>query len=148
MAMQVQMQQAQAQQQAAGGGDPNSQQSEASGVSTGGPAGGGDGGDQGGGGAGDQGGGGGGGDETPVDAKTEHQKTQEATASAGADLTRSIDQAINVLTKSESQLPLSKRKLLAQQRVLVERFRLGLENDAREATKTILALAEKHAKVN
>lgn len=62
----------------------------------------------------------------------------------GTDLSRSIDQALTLLTKNENQLPLSKRKLLAMHRKTVDRFRLGLENDLRTATRDIVDVAEKH----
>ena len=58
------------------------------------------------------------------------------------DLTRSIDQAIGLLTKSEKQLPLSKRKLLAQHRATVDHFMKGWEEDVAEATAKILKAAE------
>ncbi len=63
----------------------------------------------------------------------------------GTDLTRSIDQAIAVLTKSESQLPTSKRVLLAQHRKTMDKFRRGLEDDIRLATREILDIAGKHS---
>jgi hypothetical protein len=64
------------------------------------------------------------------------------------DLSRSVDQALELLTKSESDLPRSKRRLLAMQRKTVEHFRLGLEQEVREATKAILSVAERHQKKN
>jgi len=63
----------------------------------------------------------------------------------GEELTRSIDQAIGLLTKSEEQLPKSQRRLLSQQRKLMERFTQGLELDLREATKEIVEAAKKQA---
>jgi hypothetical protein len=137
---QAQMQQAAAQQQAAGTGGPGAEQAEGSGVDVEGSPGGGD--DQQPGGKKDK---------TPYgraddDQQAQAQQKAGAEASAGQDLTRSIDQAIAILTKSESHLPLSKRKLLAQSRKTLDHFRIGLENDAREATKEIVALAEKHVR--
>lgn len=80
---------------------------------------------------------------------TENQKNQaveEASASPGdgADLTRSIDQAlgaIDILSKSEAQLPPSKRKLLRHQKVLIQDFLKGWSTDAAEAQREILDIA-------
>lgn len=69
----------------------------------------------------------------------------QAAGDGGEQLTRSIDQAIGLLTKSEEQLPQSQRRLLAQQRKLMERFRQGLEADLKEATKEIVDAAKKQA---
>lgn len=135
--MQMQQQQAAQQQQAGavGGGDDGS-----------------------GGGAPPQGGGdSGGGDEgkdgpSNGDVKTENQKTgdaQEASASPSQpaeDLTRSIDQAIGLLTKSEAQLPASKRKLLAMHKKLVDDAVNGWKTDKKVAIKDILAVADKYKK--
>jgi hypothetical protein len=134
-AQQMQQQQAQAAQQQAAGAPPQ-------------------GGDDGSGGAPQ-----GGGDQSPPTgdaakpsqetSQTEGQKTQgaqEASASPGGnDLTRSIDQAlgaIDMLTKSEKQLPPSKRKLLNKQKVLVADFLKGWEADAKEAHDEIMGIAE------
>jgi hypothetical protein len=142
-AQQQMQQQAQAQQQQAAAG---------------GPPGGGEGG-------GDDGGGEGGGDDkapaggeegdapgqqeqTPTDAS---EQPTEAGAppqqpDQGQDLTRSIDQAIGLLTKSESSLPRSKQKLLAQHRQTLQHFQRGLADETRLATKEILAVVEQHKK--
>lgn len=77
---------------------------------------------------------------------TEKQKTEaskEASAS-GQDLTRSIDQAINMLSKSEAQLPPSKRRLLAQHRKTVDKFMASWEDDLKDVTKDIMAVADHH----
>jgi hypothetical protein len=63
---------------------------------------------------------------------------------SGTDLSRSIEQALTLLTKGENQLPISKRHLLAMHRRTIDRFKVGLENDLRTATKDILDVAEKH----
>lgn len=99
----------------------------------------------GGGGQGDAGGGGqessGGGEET------EKQKTkdvQEASASpaggqsGGGDLTRSLDQAIGLLSKSEAQLPPEKKKLLAAHKQLMADFMEGFERDRDRTVEEIL----------
>ncbi len=62
-------------------------------------------------------------------------KTEES------DLTRSIDQAIGLLSKSEKQLPAGKRRLLAQHKATVSHFLEGWEKDVAEATEEILKLA-------
>lgn len=68
----------------------------------------------------------------------------------GQDLARSIDQATKLvspsLSKSEANLPLSRRRALAQQRLMVERLILGLENDEKTATDSIMAIARDHRK--
>lgn len=133
--LQLQMQAQQMQQQAAaaaaGGGAP--------------------GGDDGGGGG--EGGGGDDGKQEPAQgqgAQTENQKTQaagEASASPGpdqgSDLTRSIDQAIVALSKSEKQLPASKRRTLALHRKLVENALDGFDDDLKPTLKAVLAVATK-----
>lgn len=143
--VQIQMQQQQMQQQAAA----QQQQAQA-------PGGGGEGGGEGG---GDDGGGGGpsaapqGESAKPTQGEsggTEKQKSagaEEASASpspdqgTGTDLTRSLDQAIGLLSKSEAQLPPSKRKLLNQQKMLVADFLKSWDVDMKEATKDILDVA-------
>lgn len=56
----------------------------------------------------------------------------------GQDLARSIDQALHVLSKAEEDLPPSRRKVVAQHRVMIDRLRDGLQSDLAEATKEIL----------
>ncbi len=131
--VQAQQQQAQAaQQQAAGGGGedggaaPNSDQPDAAGT-----------------------------DGGPPEPQTEKQKTAgsekgapEAAAAAaaaqpGEDLTRSIDQALYVLSKSEDQLPPSKKKLLTQHRLTMANLRNGLDEELRAAAKEIRDEVEK-----
>jgi len=60
------------------------------------------------------------------------------------DLTRSIDQLSGLLTKSEAKLPWSKRTLIAHQRKLVEKVLAGFEEDAEDATKEIVKIAQEH----
>jgi hypothetical protein len=62
-----------------------------------------------------------------------------------SDLTRSLDQAIGLLTKSEKQLPPSKRRLLAQHKATVDHFLAGWEKDIAEATQAILGIAKTKA---
>ena len=123
-AQQMQMQQqqaaAQAQQQGAGGQPPPE----------GGEGGGGEGGqppqEQ------PQGGEGGGGQPA--------QKKEE-----GGDLTTGVDQLMGMMSKSEAQLPPSKRRLLAQQKKAVTTIMDGWEADSKRMMKEILDVAEQHA---
>jgi hypothetical protein len=128
----AQQQAAAAQQQDQGngaGGTGGAQETESSGVSDEQAAGGDQGGDQ-------------------PKAQTENQKTAAGTKAPKPpntpDLSNSINQAIEVMTKSEAALPASKRKLLAMHRRTMDHFRLGLENELRNTTKAILEVAEKH----
>jgi hypothetical protein len=107
------------------------------------------------------GGGSGGGDDAPpgasdtgsekAPAQTENQQSSaqaEASASpaGGSDLTRSIDQAagaLDALSKSENQLPPSKRKLLRMQKTLINDFLKSWEQDQREVHDEIMAVADK-----
>jgi len=81
--------------------------------------------------------------------QTENQKSQSAEESSAAgqptDLTRSIDQALELLTKSERQLPKSKKKLLNQHKILLDDFLRGWDADLAEANKEIGALVNKLA---
>jgi hypothetical protein len=63
-----------------------------------------------------------------------------------SDLTTGIDQVINLLSKSEAQLPPSKRRLLAQHRKIVEDMLAGMEKDVQQSMKELLDVADKHAK--
>lgn len=57
-------------------------------------------------------------------------------------LARSIDQAMDLLTKSEKQLPANKKKLLAVQKKVVNDFLKGWDDDLKEAQKEIVKVAE------
>lgn len=63
-----------------------------------------------------------------------------------SDLTRSLDQAIGLLTKSERQLPASKRKLLAQHKATLDHFMKGWEKDIADLTSEIVKVARAGAK--
>jgi hypothetical protein len=106
----------------------------------------------------DDGGGQGGGQPAPEGspgpgnepAMTEKQKTaavEEASASPSGppaeDLTRSIDQALGLLSKAEKQLPASKRKILAKQKTLLSEFMTGWEQDLEEAKNSIIDAVKK-----
>ncbi len=83
-----------------------------------------------------------GGSKKPYDVKTENAKNEES----GQDLTRSIDQAIGVLTKGEESLPPSKRRILAQQRQVMQQALEGWEDELAAATADIVEIAKKHTK--
>lgn len=72
------------------------------------------------------------------------QQGEGQEAAQESDLTRSIDQAIGVLTKAEKQLPPSKRRLLAQHQKTVDTFLRGWEKDSKETIKEILKVAGQH----
>lgn len=59
-----------------------------------------------------------------------------------SDLTRSIDQAIGLLSKSEQQLPPSKRRLLAQHKATVDHFMSGWEKDLKEVNEEIMDIVQ------
>ena len=79
-----------------------------------------------------------GGDQQP-----QGQDQAQQPPSGGGDLTRSLDQAVALLSKSEAQLPPGKKKLLAQHRETVDRFMAGFEKDVAAATREILRATEK-----
>ena len=122
---QMQMQAQQAQQAAAQGQPPP----------------GGDGGGEGGGGAP---GGGGGQEGPPQDAQQPPQGQPPDQGGEGGALTRSLDQAVMLLSKSEAQLPPGKKKILAQHKEMMARFDTGWTKDLEEATKEILKVAGKY----
>jgi hypothetical protein len=66
---------------------------------------------------------------------------EKTTKTEDSDLTRSIDQAIGLLSKSEKQLPPSKRRLLAQHKATVDHFLKGWEEDVKTATAEIMKVA-------
>lgn len=70
--------------------------------------------------------------------------TDQQPQQPGEDLARSLDQALGMLTKSEHALPQSVKLALAQTRLMVDKLKTGIENDAREATKGILDIAKQH----
>ena len=80
-------------------------------------------------------------------AQTENQKTQaqEESSASPTDLTRSIDQALVALSKSEAQLPNSKRRLLNRQKLLLKEIESTFDQDSKESVKEILDIATKFA---
>lgn len=121
-------------------------------------------------GGGDAGGGGGGGDASPPppsgdqaqpggassdqsggspsqpygNVPTEKEKSSQASQSSGQgqDLSRALDQALEALSKSEKQLPASRKKLLAQHRKTVDHVISGMMEDMKSTTKDVLRVAE------
>lgn len=79
---------------------------------------------------------------TQETSKTEKQKSSDVEKSSasggGQDLSRSLDQAIGLLSKSESQLPPSRRDLVARQKLLVTDFVKGWQADVDAANAEIL----------
>ena len=111
---------------------------------------GGGGGDSGGGGGGEEGGQQEGGGQP---AETEKQKSADAQSPApgagsaqpeqpGEDLSRSLDQVVNILSKSEANLPASKRRLLAQHRQTVEHALKQFEADLKSMQGDIMDVAD------
>jgi len=62
----------------------------------------------------------------------------------GQDLTRSIDQALHILSKGEQQLPSSKRKRLAQHKAMIEALLQSLDEGANEVTRDVLSEVQKY----
>jgi hypothetical protein len=62
----------------------------------------------------------------------------------GQDLTRSLDQLTELLTKSEAQLSGSRRKLLVQQRMFVRQALQAFDEEASAAVKEIADLTNRH----
>ena len=78
----------------------------------------------------------------------EGQEGQPQQQVKDSDLTRSIDQAIGLLSKSEAQLPPSKRRLLLHHKRTVEHFLDGWQKDIAEATKEIVKIADQHVETD
>src|SRR6185436_12921477 len=80
-------------------------------------------------------------------APTEKEKDLAVAAGAEKDLSRALDQAVDVLSKGESQLPSSKRRLLQQHRKVIEQAMSGWNEDLQSATEAILRIADQHMPV-
>jgi len=97
---------------------------------------------------GDQGEGASGGDQqqpSPEESQSSSATPQsEGDQGEGEDLTRSLDQLAGILNKSEAQVPLSKRKLLAQQRMFIKKALQAFEHESKEVLKEIADITEKH----
>jgi hypothetical protein len=70
----------------------------------------------------------------------------KTTQTVESDLTRSLDQAIGLLTKSEKQMAPHQRRLLAQHRKTMDHFLEGWAKDIEKATSEIIEVAEKSTK--
>ena len=132
--LQLQMQQQQMQQQAQ---QAAQQPQPAPGGGDGGPP------DKGGGGEDKQPDAGGGDQPAAPDAGGADQQPQQQ---PGEDLSRSLDQALGMLSKNENLLPQAIRKSLAQTRLMVDKLQMGIEDEARVATKGILDIVKQHKK--
>jgi hypothetical protein len=95
------------------------------------------------------------GDGQAGQSSTEKQKSEASSAggdagggaggSAGGDaLARSIDQALDSLSKNEANLPPDARRLLARQNRALSFISKGWDDAAKEAVREILAVAEVH----
>lgn len=71
------------------------------------------------------------------------QVQNDQSAASGQDLTRSVDQALGMLHKSERQLPPGQKRLLARQRKVVNDIVRSLDLDLKSATLQILEQAER-----
>ena len=60
----------------------------------------------------------------------------------GQDLSRSLDQVIGMLSKSEAQLPAKSRRLLHQQRKTVDKFMEHWADDLKDFKATVMDIAE------
>jgi len=83
-------------------------------------------------------------DREQVKEQGEQGGSDQSAGDQGQDLTRSIDQMIGLLSKSENQLPPSKRRLIAQQRKLVTSALEAWEKDSQDTLKEITDIALKH----
>jgi len=62
----------------------------------------------------------------------------------GDDLTRSIDQAMHILSKGEQQLPSSKRKRLIHHKAMIEALVQSLDEGANDVTRAVLDEVKKY----
>jgi hypothetical protein len=69
---------------------------------------------------------------------------QEAQPEQGGELSQGVDGALQDMSKSEAQLPPSKRRLVVQQRKTIKHVMDAWESDARQAIGEILDVVEKH----
>jgi len=132
MQMMQMQQEAQAQQQAAAQGQPP--------PGEGGGGGGAPGGDQ----PPPEGGGEGGPPSAQEGAPPQEGDQQPDEQGGGQELTQGVDDALKDMSKSEAQLPPSKRRLVVQQRKTIKHIMDNWETDARAAIGDILDIAEAH----
>ena len=79
-----------------------------------------------------------------AEAQAQQAQQQQQQQEAQGDLSRSVDQLSGLLTKSEQQLPSSRRLLLQQERKILQNVLESLEADAERATRDIVATAAHH----
>ena len=79
----------------------------------------------------------------PQDDATEKQRTQEQEQpkAGSSELGKAIEQAYDLMQKSENNLPPDKRRVLAQHKKTVEHFVNGFNKDAKSGIKEILDIA-------
>lgn len=75
-------------------------------------------------------------------ASPDQQQEPPQGADGGQDLTRSLDQVVDLLSKSEAHLPPSRRRLLHQQRRLVEDGIASFRKDLEKLTDELLDVAD------
>lgn len=139
---QMAMQQQQMQQQAAMGAPPGGQDPNGGGAG-GAPAGGGD--DSGGGGAPSGGGQDQSGDQQQPQQQQQQDMQQQMAGAPAQELTGAVGQALDGLSKGESEavLPPAKRRLIAQQKLVVEHAMKEWDTDLLTVEKDIIALAKR-----
>jgi hypothetical protein len=85
--------------------------------------------------------------QNPQDDQTEKQRTASTSQSPqtpapkATELGKAIEQAYELMQKSEDNLPVEKKKILAQHKKIVDFFVRGFEKDTKEATSEILDIA-------
>lgn len=77
-------------------------------------------------------------------AQMQQQEGQQEQQEGQGDLTRSVDQLAGVMSKSEQQLPASKKLLLHHQRQVIQHVLKGFEDDAAKATKEIAGIVDQY----
>lgn len=92
----------------------------------------------------DQGPGTTGGEQNAQDGSPSPDSKQGTPKDGGEDLARSLDQLAGILTKSEQNLPASRKKLLVQQRAFVREALKGFMSEAEEGMADILEVASHH----
>lgn len=73
------------------------------------------------------------------------QEQEQGSPEGGGELTQGVNDALQDFSKSEAQLPPSKRRLVVQQRKTIKHIMDAWEEDARRTMDEILDIAEKHA---
>lgn len=74
------------------------------------------------------------------------QNPEVTNQNGGDDLSTSIGQAMDSLSKGEDALPPARRRILQQQKLVIKQALDGMEQDVDHALKEIVKLADKHVK--